>query len=99
MRLIDADALKEYIDIQKGRPFIGCTIGEALKIMTDEQPTAMAWVPVTERLPEKTGKYLVSMRNGNVYTKCFDTFTNSFGTGVLAWMELPEAYEEEDDED
>jgi DNA-binding Xre family transcriptional regulator len=39
MRLIDADALKEYIDAQKGRPFIGCTIGEALKMMVDEQPT------------------------------------------------------------
>lgn len=41
-RLIDADKLKEYIDAQKGRPFIGCTIGEALKIMTDEQPTVDA---------------------------------------------------------
>lgn len=39
MRLIDADALKAYIDMQYGRPFIGCTIGEAFKIMTDEQPT------------------------------------------------------------
>jgi len=39
MRAIDADALKDYIDAQEGRPFIGCTIGEALKIMTDEQPT------------------------------------------------------------
>ena len=39
MRLIDADALKDYIDAQEGRPFIGCTVGEALKIMTDEQPT------------------------------------------------------------
>ena len=42
MRLIDADAMKEYIDAQKGRPFIGCTVGEALKIMTDEQPTVEA---------------------------------------------------------
>lgn len=39
MRLIDADALKTYIDAQEGRPFIGCTVGEALKIMVDEQPT------------------------------------------------------------
>lgn len=38
-RLIDADALKAYIDTQEGRPFIGCTVGEALKIMVDEQPT------------------------------------------------------------
>ena len=39
MRPIDADALKDYIDAQEGRPFIGCTVGQALKIMTDEQPT------------------------------------------------------------
>jgi len=31
MRSIDADALKAYIDAQIGRPFIGCTVGEALK--------------------------------------------------------------------
>lgn len=41
MRLIDADVLKEYIDMQKGRNFAGCTIGEALKTMTDEQPTVL----------------------------------------------------------
>lgn len=39
MRAIDADALKDYIDAQEGRLFIGCTVGQALKIMTDEQPT------------------------------------------------------------
>ena len=55
MRLIDADALKEYIDAQKGRPFIGCTIGEALKIMTDEQPTIDA-VPVIRCKECKYGK-------------------------------------------
>ena len=56
MRLIDADALKAYIDAQKGRPFIGCTVGEALKIMTDEQPTVTPephWISVTERLPNR----------------------------------------------
>ena len=37
MRPIDADALKDYIDAQEGRPFIGCTVGQALKIMTDQQ--------------------------------------------------------------
>lgn len=39
MRLIDADELKKYIDAQEGRHFIGCTVGEALKIIVDEQPT------------------------------------------------------------
>lgn len=56
MRPIDADALKDYIDAQEGRPFIGCTVGQALKIMTDEQPTIQPephWIPVTERMPEE----------------------------------------------
>lgn len=50
--MIDADALKAYIDAQIGRPFIGCTVGEALKILVDEQPTVEAeprWIPFTLR--------------------------------------------------
>ena len=39
MRPIDAEAFKKYIDAQEGRPFIGCTVGEAMKILIDEQPT------------------------------------------------------------
>jgi len=39
MRPIDADAFKKYIDAQEGRLFIGCTFGEAMKILIDEQPT------------------------------------------------------------
>lgn len=38
-RLIDADKFKEYIDSQRGRPFIGCTFEQAMKILVDEQPT------------------------------------------------------------
>lgn len=37
---ISRQAAKDYIDSQKGRPFIGCTIGEAMKIILDEVPTA-----------------------------------------------------------
>ena len=49
MRLIDADALKEYIHNQDGRPFIGITIGEAFQMMVDEQPI------IEER---KTGEWI-----------------------------------------
>ena len=52
MSLIDTDALKAYIDAQIGRLFIGCTVGEALKILVDEQPTVEAeprWIPFTLR--------------------------------------------------
>lgn len=78
MRLIDADRMKAYIDAQKGRPFIGCTIGEALKIMTDEQPTVEAetvqhgkWIRIYSR--PGVFKYLgwtcdkCGQRTGNEY--------------------------------
>ena len=58
MRLIDADALKEYIHNQDGRPFIGITIGEAFQMMVDEQPT------IEER---KTGKWIRHDEIKNVY--------------------------------
>ena len=67
MRSIDADALKAYIDAQIGRPFIGCTVGEALKILVDEQPTVEAepkWIPVSERLPEEGERVLVTHLGG-----------------------------------
>ena len=60
-RLIDADALREYIDAQKGRPFIGCTIGEALKMMVDEQQT------IEER---KKGKWLETDSHEPCWSKC-----------------------------
>lgn len=65
MRLIDADRLKAYIDAQNGRPFIGCTVGEALKIMADEQPTVDA-IPVvhgqwvTDGMMMDCGEYLMT---------------------------------------
>ena len=50
------------------------------------------WIPVTERLPDKDGIYIVSVK-GKVVT---DEFVNGFWfcSGVLvdAWMPLPEPY-------
>lgn len=101
MRAIDADALKDYIDAQEGRPFIGCTIGEALKIMTDEQPTIQPephWIPVTEGLPKKCNTtYLATVDYGEhgmaVGQRFF--FGDNIGwndKSVVAWMPLPEPY-------
>ena len=66
-RLIDADALKEYIDAQKGRPFIGCTIGEALKIMTDEQPTVDAKPVIHGRIEADGYTYTCSVCESRLF--------------------------------
>lgn len=58
------------------------------------------WIPCEERLPETTGKYLVSVKNGNVYANVFDGFSKKFQCAAVAWMPLPEPYkgERKDDE-
>lgn len=52
------------------------------------------WIPVTDRLPEDTGKYLVTVKNGNVYAGTYDKFSGTFQCAATAWMPLPEPYEE-----
>ena len=63
MRLIDVDALIEEYDRQHdGVP------GRARKLMEDA-PTITPephWIPVTERLPKKSGKYYVTEQVYNV---------------------------------
>lgn len=109
MRLVDADALKAYIDAQKGRPFIGCTIGEALKIMTDEQPTIepeQRWIPWDgRRFPDDSGMYIVTAYDGIKEQVTFVKYQKRLKwwvlTGaraywrVIAWMPLPEPWKGE----
>ena len=106
MRLIDADALKAYIDMQEGRPFIGCTIGEAFKIMTDEQPTIQPephWIPVEQDTPTEEGDYWATFE---AETGRFVDWASWYQgrwvvwidgspaplSNVIAWQKSPEPY-------
>lgn len=63
------------------------------------------WIPCSERLPEKWGDYLVTIKwkgveSGNVYTEIhtavYDERAKEWDyTDVIAWMPLPDAYEED----
>lgn len=57
------------------------------------------WIPVTERLPEKEGLYLVSVKNehNRRYSKtCWYSDKNWFARqDVVAWMPLPQPYKAE----
>ena len=58
------------------------------------------WILCSERLPEKTGQYLVSVR---LFDGCEKTTTDGFENGQwgneyvdhIAWMQLPEVYKGE----
>ena len=49
------------------------------------------WIPVTERLPEENGGYLVTVKRGYVTTALWVGNTENWKK-VTAWMPLPEPY-------
>ena len=54
------------------------------------------WIPVTERLPENSGTYLVTAKGFPVTTKFFSAEYDGWGSewrkAITAWMPLPEPY-------
>ena len=60
------------------------------------------WIPVSEKLPEESGWYLVSAKTGNVTTAYYRVAEADKGgcywrdgvTKPTAWMPLPEPYKE-----
>lgn len=66
----------------------------------------LKWIPVSERLPEEYGNYLVTTHDGNVDIGTIDPKNKNMWTAcdadgfywlgnVVAWMPLPEPYREE----
>lgn len=85
----------------------------AVKVtLTDEQvmkgldkmlfpQTQPQWIPCSERLPDKDGRYLTTCSNERVLRVDWNIWYNKpkpswlWEQGVTAWMPLPEPYEEE----
>ena len=99
-RLIDANALKAYINSKSTHSLNEWdTIGVLAAV--DKQPSVDAvevvhgrWIPVTERLPEESGAYLVATERGGVfithYSKRGQRFSISrMGSDVTHWQERP----------
>lgn len=78
---------------------------DALCELPSAQPEQQ-WIPCKTRLPEESGTYLVSGKWGSgkvdvgdcVYLKEDGYFDTAWNFDVLAWMQLPESYKEEDNE-
>ena len=62
--------------------------------------TVNRWVSCNDRLPEKQGRYLVSLESGQIAIREF-LFSLTYGVEpyfsgcekVIAWMPMPDAYE------
>lgn len=58
-----------------------------------------SWIPISERLPEEAGVYLVSMNRLGYPQREVDGFVcgrwERFGNDVIAWCKIPEPYKEE----
>lgn len=76
---------------------------DALQMAITALQNQPVWIPVSERLPEKNGKYLVFLTNpvrnqsDNVFTSWYNVYYKEFETEksldyVKAWMPLPEPY-------
>lgn len=57
------------------------------------------WIPITERLPNKSGRYLVSYNSGYVAMALYYESVSKWGATtterIVAWMPLPESYKSE----
>ena len=85
---------------------VGVLDADDIKVVFDNLPSAQPepqWIPVSERLPEKSANYLVTVRwyreddieisvyEYNAWHKEWND-GESCGQRVIAWMPLPEAY-------
>lgn len=92
------EAIKELSYIADEMPSMECAdwkdaISMAIKALGQEQK----WIPVTERLPEENGGYLVTVKRGYVTTALWIGNAENWKE-VTAWMPLPQPYKAESEE-
>lgn len=112
-RLIDADALKDWLEIVPLTGDGGVDINDLVEHI-DLMPTAREWIPCSERTPKEEDEYICTMEDGQVQECGFvprsvnykmtgwstceaDGFKLLRDEEILAWMPLPEPYEDSEE--
>ncbi|MDD6448895.1 MAG: DUF551 domain-containing protein [Lachnospiraceae bacterium] len=62
--------------------------------IVDNAPTVNEWIPVTERMPEEEGIYLVTTDCGLGQSTFQNGTWGATRMNVVAWLPLPEPYKE-----
>ena len=104
------DRQKVFDKLSHTRPEVGAAASKerfrylqwyADKNAIKEVPSAQAWIPVSERLPENDGRFLITYHGdvyfGLCYAGVFTGYEPGEGVGLIvpeAWMPLPEPYKE-----
>ena len=99
------EAIKELSYIADEMPSMECgnwkeAIYMAIKAL-EQEPSSSGkpneWIPVSERLPEEHGEYLVTDKYGRVTSGLWIGNAKRW-KDVIAWMPLPEPYKAESEE-
>lgn len=69
-----------------------------MRVVLQNERKRGRWIPCSERLPEKDGRYLITGKMGTVYSLDFEDGRWYGGIKPIAWRELPEPWRGGQDE-
>ena len=100
---ISSEKIEEFIEKQYS--IDGMVSMHDFELWLEEQPRVGEWIPCSERLPEKSGKYLGQRPYGEIIDITFskkhqkwnanDSCPPKYAMEIVAWMPLPELYKED----
>ena len=89
------DAFKKEL-LHGNRDFAVGFVGA--KRILEGLPSALQWIPCSERLPDDEGYYLTTTEFGGVYCDYWDSIRWDRTERVIAWMERPKPWQSKEED-